>query len=223
VDYYLRPKLAWYAIKRELRPINVTISRTDKSASEQDTEKSTLQGKEGGKGKVAIVEIWGSNATLVEVEVVLKVEWFDITSGKIISTTGSGTAKLLPNQATLLEKVPTVYDLSNTVISAAFTALSSSDLSRDREVASTTAMRSSANWPQPIKYLDFSDRGVSFSVEGEEITLRAGKPTKGVILDVEGDNDSCLEWSDNGFDIMPGEIVKVVAKGLGGRKVTANL
>jgi beta-mannosidase len=213
VDYYLRPKLAWYAIKRELRPINVTISRTIRPSSEQDAEKGILR---QGDGEVAVIEIWGSNATLEEVEVILNVECFDITSGKIVSTAGSGTAKLPPNQSSLLTKIPIEYDPSNTVISASFIPLSPSDPST---ATSTIAVQSSANWPQPLKYLDFSNRGVTFSVEREEVTLKTERPTKGVILDVEGDDDSGLEWSDNGFNIMPGEIVKVIAKGLGKRKV----
>jgi beta-mannosidase len=217
VDHFLRPKLAWYAIKRELRPINVTISRTSRLSSVQEANNGTLK---QGNGEVAVIEIWGSNATLEEVEVVLKVECFDITSGRIVSTAESGTSSLPPNQSTLLMEIPLEYDPPNTVICASFTPLGPSDPSALKST-STTAMRSSANWHQPLKYLDFSDRRVSFSVEGEEITLKAEKPTKGVILDVEGD-DSRLEWSDNGFDIMPGEIAKVIAKGLGDRKVVVN-
>ena len=61
-----------------------------------------------------------------------------------------------------------------------------------------------------------------YSVDGEKITLRAEKPVKGVILDVGEKDDSKLEWEDNGFDIMPGETIKIIAKGLDGRKVRVN-
>ena len=83
-------------------------------------------------------------------------------------------------------------------------------------------LRSSADWPQPLKYIDFSKREVTIRVEGEVVSLKAAKPIKGFMLDIEGDDDSGLEWSDNGFDIMPGEGVTVIAKGLRARKVTAN-
>ena len=82
--------------------------------------------------------------------------------------------------------------------------------------------RSSADWPQPLKYIDFSKREFSVRVEEEVVLLKAAKPIKGIMLDVEGDDDSGLEWSDNGFDVMPEEDFEVIANGLQGRKVKVN-
>ena len=104
----------------------------------------------------------------------------------------------------------TKYNPANLVASVVFT------------LPSGETLRSSADWPQPLKYLDFHDRNVSISVDGEKVNLQTDKPVKGVILDVEGDDDSGLEWNDNGFDLMPGEKVYVTAKGLRGRKVSVS-
>jgi beta-mannosidase len=216
VDFFLRPKLAWYAIKRELRPINVAISRNAKQA-EEATRQSPVMRQHAG---AAVFDVWGANATLVSVAVDLSVECFDITTGKKIWKLENMVRTLPPNQSTVLSlplNFPAEYDFSNTVISVSFTPRMSSDDPSQGTMSSHT-LRSSANWPQPLKYLDLSDRHVAVSVNAEKIILRTEKPIKSVVLDVEGD-DSNLEWSDNGFDIMPGEIVKVTAKGLGGRKV----
>ena len=58
-------------------------------------------------------------------------------------------------------------------------------------------------WPDPIKYIDFSDRGVQVLVKSEnEVSITASKPVKGFVFqEVKGGG-----WlSDNGFDVMPGE------------------
>jgi beta-mannosidase len=66
-----------------------------------------------------------------------------------------------------------------------------------------SALSEDTVWPQPIKYLDFSDRGVGVSLkEGEqEVVVQASKPVKGFVFDEKRD---WVVFSDNGFDIMPG-------------------
>jgi len=226
VDYFLRPKLAWYSIARELRPINFAISRsvtfkdpillpegptsklTDAERLEKNKDIHSTPHAYGEKN--VIFDIWGLNALVTDVDVTVTIQFFEISTGKLIKNVDVAV-RLLPNRSTEIQKIDwSKNNPSDTVVSVLF--------------KSSTGVngRSSADWPQPLKYVEFLDRGVKVSVEGEQVTLRAAKPTKGVILDVEGDNDSGLEWSDNGFDIMPGEPIKVTAKGLAGRKVTVN-
>ncbi|KAJ2972331.1 hypothetical protein NQ176_g7220 [Zarea fungicola] len=64
-------------------------------------------------------------------------------------------------------------------------------------------------WPDPIKFLDMADRGVSFEVSDVDgqVAVSAQRPVKGFVFEeVEG-----LKLSENGFDLVPGEkqIVKV--------------
>ena len=190
VDYFLRPKMSWYAIARELRPVTFGISRV--SRSDADVE----------------FEVWGVNSTLSAVEVDLKIQFYLISSGEKVWET-SRHASLLANQATEVWSVEAYSksDPNDTVVSVFYT------------LPSGEMLRSTANWPQPLKYIDFSDRRLTMKVDGEEITISSEKPVKGVILDVQEDDDSNLEWSDNGFDLMPGETVKIVAKGLENRTV----
>jgi beta-mannosidase len=79
------------------------------------------------------------------------------------------------------------------------------------------------DWPQPYKYYSHlltGDRGVTISVNGDEVRVKSARPIKCLWLSVEGDNEP--EWSDNGFDVIPGEAdVVISAPGLNGREVKA--
>jgi beta-mannosidase len=56
-----------------------------------------------------------------------------------------------------------------------------------------------SNWPEPYKFLDLQDPGLSVRIaeDGNSVTVEAKRPVKCVWLDVEGD-DTGVEWSDNG-------------------------
>ena len=73
VDYFLRPKPAYFAISRELRPFTVGMTRKEKKifASDNRAADFTIDTE---------VEIWGTNSQLVEKEVTLDVRCFDLRS-----------------------------------------------------------------------------------------------------------------------------------------------
>ena len=221
--------MAWYAIKRELRPINFGISRTvefkepillpESGSSELSDEERMKERKQiystshaYGK-KVVTLDIWGVNSDLKTHHIPLKIQHFEISTGRMVFESDRIMARLLPNQSTEILKMGnniTEDDSPNLVVSVEY------------QTPSGEILRSSADWPQPLKYVDFSGRKVTCSVENEKIRVEADKPVKGVILDVEGDDDSELEWSDNGFDVMSGEVVNIIAEGLNGRNVIVN-
>ena len=190
--------MSWYAISRELRPVTFGISRLNEM-------------KGTGKQRNARFEVWGVNSTLDSVDVNLTIEFYSISSGARVSHVEQSTS-LLPNQSTEVwsETDYSSPDLLDTVISVLYS------------LPNGETMRSAANWPRPLKYIDFSNRELTFTVNGEEVSITADKPVRGVILDIAGDDDSELEWSDNGLDVMPGDMVKVTAKGLNGRTVKVN-
>ena len=219
--------MAWYAIARELRPITFAISRTaefkepislsEPPSSELSDEEKMKKRKQVHSEphvygqKTVTLDIWGVNSYLKEQKIFIKVQYFEISTGKKVFE-DQKTVRLRPNQSTeISSKVDiTKYDPSNLVSSVEF------------QLPSGEILRSSADWPQPVKYIDFSGCKLTSSVNGEKVWIEADRPVKGIILDVEGDDDSGLEWSDNGFDVMPGEVVGVTAKGLKGRKVTVS-
>jgi len=58
-----------------------------------------------------------------------------------------------------------------------------------------------ADWPQPLKYLAFPDRGVKIEASAGRYVITADRPTKGLVLE-EKDG---VRLSDNGIDVMPGD------------------
>jgi beta-mannosidase len=188
--------MSWYAIARELRPVAIGIARY-----------SLHQRIEGGQD--VRFDVWGVNSTLEFVDVDLIIEFYLISTGQRVSRINVHES-LMANQVTEIQKsvVDTSGSDADDIVVSVLYALPSGEI-----------LRSNANWPEPLKYIDFSDRKLKTSVNGDEISIYSEKPVKGVILDVEGDDDSNLEWSDNGFDVMPGETIKVIAKGLNGRAI----
>lgn len=58
-----------------------------------------------------------------------------------------------------------------------------------------------ADWPQPFKYIDMAERGISLSLQGYKLQVAAKKPVKGFVIE-EQDG---VSLSDNAIDIMPGD------------------
>jgi beta-mannosidase len=76
--------------------------------------------------------------------------------------------------------------------------------------------------PEPFKFIHFPSVeavGLKVTVEedGETVRLETKKPIKGIVLDVEGEED--VKWSDQAVDLVPGDPQTVRARGLNGRAV----
>ena len=71
VDYFLRPKPAYFAIKRELRPYTVGMARKEhkKFADDLSAAFFTID---------TVLEIWGTNSTLDAKQATLEVTAFDL-------------------------------------------------------------------------------------------------------------------------------------------------
>ena len=57
VDYFVRPKPAYFAIKRELRPYTVGMTRKAKTTTPDELSEANFATE-------TVVEIWGTNSTL---------------------------------------------------------------------------------------------------------------------------------------------------------------
>jgi len=73
VDYFLRPKPAYYAVARELRPFTVGMTRKDKQTFSNDRSAVDFTIE-------SVLEIWGTNSTLLDKAVTLEVTFFDLES-----------------------------------------------------------------------------------------------------------------------------------------------
>ncbi|KZT13063.1 glycoside hydrolase family 2 protein [Laetiporus sulphureus 93-53] len=211
VDYFLRPKPAYFAIKRELRPFTVGMTRKEKKTFADDLTAAffTIE---------TVLEIWGTNSTLVEKTATLEVIAFDLHSDwrqkfiQAVTLAPNSSTELyvgeLPGQPTRtkLSEVPKTIVVSARLLDG-----------------SGTVLARYSNWPEPYKFISFpeiKDLGFEITVlpDGESVELSTKKPIKGIVLDVEGED---ARWSDQAIDLVPDDpqVVKVV--GLKGREVKA--
>jgi beta-mannosidase len=193
VDYYLVRKPAFYAIARALRPLDVSISREDPDWTNGHNDP--------GLADPADFEVWISSSRLKAIGAQLVVSFVSIATGKPVRDPIVRTVEACPNattecihghQAAENDKDKSVWGKSDPYVIHAVLEVNG------KIEATDTA------WPQPLKYLDFSNRGVKveYSSCRTEVRVSAKLPVKGFVFsETQG-----LELSDNGFDIMPGEV-----------------
>ncbi|KAG6861004.1 hypothetical protein C0995_005024 [Termitomyces sp. Mi166 len=209
VDYFLRPKPAFFAIARELRPFTVGMTRKDhkKFADDSHADKFTVETK---------IEIWGTNSTLAKKKAKLEVitfdlhsNWREITSMDVVLAPNASTELFkgnLPGQPvrTKASEVPRVLIVSARLIDP------------NGEVLGRYS-----NWPEPFKFIKFPEvkelgLKVTVGADGESVVLSTNKPVKGIVLDVEGDD---VKWNDQAIDLVPGDPQTIKGVGLNGREI----
>ena len=73
VDYFLRPKPAYFTIKRELRPFTVGMTRKEKKTFPDELSAANFVIE-------TVLEVWGTNSTLQAKQATLEVTSFDLHS-----------------------------------------------------------------------------------------------------------------------------------------------
>lgn len=225
-DYYLRPKPSFFAIARELRPYTVGMARKEVKVPKSDMSLAHYTIDEE-------IELWACNSTLEPKDAVVELVSVDLEKGEVDRRTFDVT--LAPNASTEVWKGTVPGQPTRTSLAQVPRPIVVGARLLDKEEAANghsnghanghanghsnkNVLARYANWPEPWKYLTFPDPKLSIKVEGENVTVSAEKPIKGLILDVDGEQ---CEWSDQALDLMPGDPQVVVAKGLKGREVKA--
>ncbi|KAJ3041545.1 hypothetical protein HDV00_009020 [Rhizophlyctis rosea] len=201
VDYNLRPKAAYYAIKRDLRPITVGVDRV-KTVTPKDKRTRVFV------DETTTVEVWGNNEALKAVDVQVRVQAFELVSGKLLKESFE-TKTLGANAST---------ELYSFALPVGDQVVVSAQIIQDGVVLSRYV-----NWPEPFKYLTFpsqADAAVKVDVKGDEVHLSAARPVKGVAISVDGPGAE-VRFDDNMIDLIPGDVQIIKAPGLHGRKVAA--
>ncbi|KLO14962.1 glycoside hydrolase family 2 protein [Schizopora paradoxa] len=211
VDYFLRPKPAYFAIKRELNTYTVGMTRKEKktSASPDSVAHFTID---------TVLKIWGTNSTLEAKEATLDIKSFDLEDEtwtdhivKAVTLAPNASTELwsgaLPGQPqrTKLSEVPKTIVVSARLVDA----------------DGSTVLGRYSNWPEPFKYIHFpsvAEAGLKITPVDGGVKLECKKPIKGIVLDVEGEE---VKWSDQAIDLVPGDPQTVLASGLNGRTVKA--
>lgn len=163
--------------------------------------------------------IWAVNGHLSSLHAILKLQAFDILTGKKVSLGKEVEERkvVLEGNRTTELVVVELGDEAEGMVVVAFL----DEVERGERLARWV------DWPEPLKFVHFSKSPnvVANIVEGKDeegdvVVLSADTPVKGVVLSVpisEGGRDA--EWGDNFVDLVPGAEVRVKVKGLGGRKV----
>ncbi|KAJ5126488.1 glycoside hydrolase superfamily [Penicillium atrosanguineum] len=204
-DY--RPKMAYWAIKRENRPITVSLARM--------VNNDLLE-----------LEAWACNMTLHSVPVSYRIQAWDVRTGRHVwSHIVSVKTDLAPNRSTELGRIQfgsVLIDEGETkwshLVFTIHLLSSPENLLRASPVVEEETIAHHTSFHEPLKEIPFGtqeDRVSVMLVQHEStsiIELRTTVPTKGVYLDFEYEQSA--EWDDNGVDLMPGEVFRLRVTGL---------
>ncbi|KIW97477.1 uncharacterized protein Z519_01061 [Cladophialophora bantiana CBS 173.52] len=227
VDYYRVKKPSFYAIKRSLKPLAVGVSRPfhEWTSGHVDPTGAIRENK---------FDLWVCSSRIgedVKAEVVVRA--ISIKTGRdvvdpirkdAVTIQANGTTEILQGGEISLASASATRDPDPTTGMSLFDLRAwdpyviHASLLVDGRVVSTDT-----GWPQPIKYLDFAaprdvkvqlstaegkDRGVTTAT----VTVSAEKPVHGFVFREGRDGAT---FSDNGFDVVPGEdvVVEVVGGG----------
>jgi beta-mannosidase len=194
IDHFLVKKPAFYAIKRALSPVSVTVLRTQADWTEGHTTLS----------KFCEYDLWivSSQATGIR-EAVVEMRFISIRTGNDYLPSQRHNVSVQPNSTTVVCEGIKIVNPSS---SDAFVILAK--LLIDGKLISRDI-----DWPQPYKYLDLGkDSGLKVRLGGsrQKIEISALKPTKGLTFNERPG----LYFSDNGFDVVPGEEYVVDVEGV---------
>ncbi|KAI1109745.1 beta-mannosidase [Nemania sp. NC0429] len=232
-DYYLRPKHAYFTVKREMAPLSVGIARREHHHPDPENKYSRASGATRTQ-----VEVWGSNLTLEDLEVDCLVRAWDVETGEETYAQIVRAGVALPrNQSTevIAMDVPVREkgkgEEGRTVVAAYLLASSSSSSSLSSSSSSLSSSFSSlgledaptqmgkrqlaryVNWPEPLKYLHLArpkELRAELSRDRKSVALSAEVPVKGVAVESEDDE---VRFGDNLVDVVPGETVWIPVRG----------
>ncbi|KAI1933301.1 hypothetical protein LOZ12_002386 [Ophidiomyces ophidiicola] len=194
VDYYSRPKHAYYAVKRELRPVIIGVKRSVPAPSPGELP--------SGKW-TRIIDIWASNFELNTKEVQVVVKVFDVLTGKkILSSIILNHLVLQQNrtveitQFDLRTVVPDTCDDELRLVVAVYLLENEKIIARH------------INWPEPVKYVQLQAAKVDMKLCGDhdQIELRTDLPVKGLTL---SSVDKEVVFEDNYVDLVPEDPVYI--------------
>ena len=196
VDYFLRPKPAFYAVARVLNPIAVGVRREHHDWSVTHAQPP----------KTSKFELWIASSLQKEVSGKVELRFLSVNTGlEVRESIVHDDVKIVPNGTTnIADGVIDHIEIPEPHVLAARLWVDGSVAARD------------VDWPQPFKYLDLSGRGLevtkgSGSDAGQTLKISAKKPVKCLVFE-ERDG---VRVSDSAMDIVPGDEQIVTVKGLG--------
>ncbi|QKX54479.1 uncharacterized protein TRUGW13939_01566 [Talaromyces rugulosus] len=197
VDYFLRPKPAYYAMARILAPVAVGVQREHHDWSISHARPA----------KTSKYELWAVSSLREEATALVELRFISVDTGtEVRDRIVHENVRLVPNGTTnvILDGVIDHTAYREPHVLAARIWVDGQLVARD------------VDWPQPFKYLDLSDRGLVISEQdasaaGEQrLLITARKPVKCLVFEErEG-----VTISDSAVDIVPGDDQVVTISGL---------
>ncbi|KAF9523149.1 glycoside hydrolase family 2 protein [Crepidotus variabilis] len=232
VDYFLRAKPVYYTIMRQLSSVSVGVFRLVHKNRDNDRPRQFYEyGAIQATG--ASLQIWASNNTVHEIPVNVETRFFDLYSDWSDIRTVEGVV-LLPNQTTEITEMDCLYPQHEAKSTTApFTGSGSVVVCvRLIDPTSETVLARFSDWPEPYRFLSPPDPKLTISVvdsgtaDEKMVTLDVQRPAKCVFLSAEEDLDqsgfSCIKWTDNAVDLVPGDPQQLSVEGLNNRKIKYN-
>lgn len=190
VDYFLRKKPAYYAVRRVLVPVAVAVKRSHHDWSVVHARPA----------KTLDYECWVASSRTSDFTATVQLRFVSIATGKDIKDKlVKQDITIVANGTTEIFKGTINNETEEPHVLAARIWVDGEFVSRDTD------------WPQPLKYLDFSDRDVEVVPQGSKVMVRAGKPTKGLVFE---EREGVLV-DDSALDLVPGDEQVINVKGLG--------
>ncbi|TVY32536.1 Beta-mannosidase B, partial [Lachnellula subtilissima] len=200
VDFYQRPKHAYYTVKREMAPISLGVTRKEHVVPQDKYTRAFVR-------KSTEIEVWGSNLTLEVVRADVVVKAFDVITGQETYSKTVKSSFLLPeNRSTEITTFKVPVQTENTGEEGR-TVVAAYLIADGRQIARYI------NWPEPLKYVHLQkpkQLQANLGSDGGSVDVSAEVPVKGVALETE---DEEVVFSDNLVDIVPGEVVTIAVKG----------
>lgn len=199
VDFYLRPKMAYFAVKREMAEVSVGITRREHRTPKDKYTRADVEVRWG-------VEVWASNLGLEGMVAEAVYRAWDVETGEQVWEKREEGVEVAGNQSTEL---------------AAFDVPARKKGEEGRTVVAAYLVKDGVqvaryvNWPEPLKYLHLQkpkDLKVVLTADGTAVEVSAEVPIKGLSVECE---DEGVKFEDNGVDVVPGETVRIGVKGAG--------
>lgn len=190
VDYYLRRKPAYYAMARVLAPVAVGIRRSHHDWSVTHARQPARQDW----------ELWVVSSEVQAVRADVEIRFISIDTGreirekilqKGINVAANGTTNVLSGYVDNIKEEQHVL--------AARIWVDGVLVGRDMD------------WPQPLKYLRFADRGLEVEwKKRDEMHVSVERPVKCLVFE---EREGC-HLSDSGIDLVPGDTQIIRVRGL---------
>ncbi|KAF2085380.1 glycoside hydrolase family 2 protein [Saccharata proteae CBS 121410] len=190
VDYFHRKKPAYYAMRRCLAPIAIGVKRTHDDWSVVHARPA----------KSSDFELWVSSSKSVEMKARVELRFISIATGKEIK------------EAILKEEVSIVPNGTTDILSGTIDNLGEeAHVLAARVWVDGDIVSRDVDWPQPLKYLDFGDRGVQVTAGSGSISVKSARPTKGLVFEERAG----VLVDDSALDVVPGDEQVISVRGLG--------